>query len=313
MLGLPILMLTSCKKAPTADFTYTATELDVAFTFTGEGDVDAYSWSFGDGETSTSTNPNHTYATGGDYTVSLTVTNSNGNDTKTETVTVEGAAATSSNPSLSFGDADGAFYAINTNTVQNTGGFSITISIGTAVAWFQDAGAFVNVGDVAWHQGSDSETLDYLTDSKTYNWVETAMPSSGFNDNGTSWTIGGGNGFSAITGTSLTNTNPFPTAKEIDESDDTIDGDASYTISHVGAIDNADSVYFSIYGTDASVLKRMGPGTTSASLTASEMSSLGKGSAIIQIAAFNIQSDDVSGKKLYMVNEAVASKTVTIE
>ena len=70
--------------------------------------------------------------------------------------------------------------------------------------------------------------------------------------------------------------NPFPTAKEIDESDDVIDGSASYTISHVGAIDNADSIYFSIYGPDATVLKRMGAGTTSASISASEMSSLGK-------------------------------------
>jgi PKD repeat protein len=313
MLGLPIIMLSSCKKAPTADFTHTATELEVAFTFTGEGDVDAYSWSFGDGETSTEENPTHTYAAGGDYSVSLTVTNTNGNDTKSETVTVEGAAATSSNPALTFGDADGAFYAINTNTVQNTGGFSITIAIGTAVAWFQDAGTFVNVGDVAWHQGSDSETLDYLTESKTYNWVETTQPSNGFDDNGIDWTITGGNGFDAITGTDLTNANPFPTAKEIDESDDVIDGSASYTISHVGAIDNADSIYFSIYGPDATVLKRMGAGTTSASISASEMSSLGKGNAIIQIAAFNIHSGEASGKKLYMVNEAVASKTVTIE
>ena len=81
MLGLPIIMLSSCKKAPTADFTHTATELEVAFTFTGEGDVDAYSWSFGDGETSTEENPTHTYAAGGNYSVSLTVTNTNGNDT----------------------------------------------------------------------------------------------------------------------------------------------------------------------------------------------------------------------------------------
>ena len=122
----------------------------------------------------------------------------------------------------------------------------------------------------------------------------------GFDDNGIDWTITGGNGFDAITGTDLTNANPFPTAKEIDESDDVIDGSASYTISHVGAIDNADSIYFSIYGPDATVLKRMGAGTTSASISASEMSSLGKGNAIIQIAAFNIHSGEASGKKLYM-------------
>ena len=62
---------------PTADFTYTTSDLTVTFTDASsdlDGSVDAWNWSFGDGDTSTEQSLTHDYATEGTYTVTLTVT-----------------------------------------------------------------------------------------------------------------------------------------------------------------------------------------------------------------------------------------------
>jgi PKD repeat protein len=66
---------------PTADFTYTTTDLTAYFTdhsTDSDGTISSWSWNFGDGATSTMQNPEHAYATDGTYTVSLTVTDDDG-------------------------------------------------------------------------------------------------------------------------------------------------------------------------------------------------------------------------------------------
>ncbi|MGC9468006.1 MAG: S8 family serine peptidase [Anaerolineae bacterium] len=66
---------------PTADFTYTTSDLTVDFTDAStdsDGSIASWSWAFGDGATSTAQNPSHTYAADGTYTVSLTVTDDDG-------------------------------------------------------------------------------------------------------------------------------------------------------------------------------------------------------------------------------------------
>ncbi len=68
---------------PTADFTFTTTDLTAAFTDASTdsdgGSVVTWAWEFGDGNTSTAQNPpSHTYTTAGTYTVTLTVTDNDG-------------------------------------------------------------------------------------------------------------------------------------------------------------------------------------------------------------------------------------------
>jgi PKD repeat protein len=68
-------------QAPTAGFTFAATDLQVNFSdqsSDSDGSIASYSWDFGDGSTSTSSNPNHTYAAAGTYTVTLTVSDNDG-------------------------------------------------------------------------------------------------------------------------------------------------------------------------------------------------------------------------------------------
>jgi len=77
---------------PTADFTYTTSDLTATLTDTStdsDGSVVAWSWTFGDGYTSAEQNPSHTYAEGGTYPVSLTVTDDDGaTGTASQSVTV---------------------------------------------------------------------------------------------------------------------------------------------------------------------------------------------------------------------------------
>ncbi len=86
--------------APTADFTYTTTDLTASFTdqsTDSDGSIVGWSWNFGDGATSTAQNPTHTYAAAGTYTVSLTVTDDDGaTDATSKSVTV--SSSTTNNP-----------------------------------------------------------------------------------------------------------------------------------------------------------------------------------------------------------------------
>ncbi|NIO80978.1 MAG: PKD domain-containing protein [Candidatus Aminicenantes bacterium] len=77
---------------PTADFTYTTSDLTVNFTDTStdpDGTIVSWDWDFGDGNNSTEQNPSNTYAAGGTYTVTLTVTDNDAlTDSTSKDVTV---------------------------------------------------------------------------------------------------------------------------------------------------------------------------------------------------------------------------------
>ncbi len=82
---------------PTADFTYTTTDLTADFTdqsTDSDGSISSWSWDFGDGGTSTSQNPSHTYGSDGTYTVTLTVTDDDGaTDNTSQSVTVSSSTS----------------------------------------------------------------------------------------------------------------------------------------------------------------------------------------------------------------------------
>ena len=68
-------------RPPTADLTFSASDLDVAFTDASadpDGSIASWSWIFGDGAVSAAASPLHTYAVTGSYDVALAVTDNDG-------------------------------------------------------------------------------------------------------------------------------------------------------------------------------------------------------------------------------------------
>jgi PKD repeat protein len=119
--------------APTASFTWTATDLTVDFTDTSsdpDGTVVAWNWDFGDGNTSTQQDPSHTYAAAGDYAVTLTVADNDGETgTATQAVSVSASNQTpTANFTSSCTDLDCSFTDTSTDPD------------GTVVAWNWDFG-----------------------------------------------------------------------------------------------------------------------------------------------------------------------------
>jgi len=117
---------------PTADFTYTTTDLTVDFTDTStdpDGTIVSWSWDFGDGNTSTLQHPSHTYAAAGTYTVTLIVTD---NDDATDSVSKDVTVSVNTPPTADF------TYTINCLTVTFTD--TSTDPDGTIVSWSWDFG-----------------------------------------------------------------------------------------------------------------------------------------------------------------------------
>ncbi len=82
---------TGTPNTPTADFSFTKTELTVQFSdnSSDDGSITSRAWDFGDGQSSSQTSPTHNYASAGTYQVKLTVTDNDGlSDNVSKSVTV---------------------------------------------------------------------------------------------------------------------------------------------------------------------------------------------------------------------------------
>ena len=90
-LALAVLLLSSCGKKPTANFTWSPAtpKAGQAVQFNNSSvDAKKYDWNLGNMKISSEANPKNTYDKAGNYIVDLTARNGLKSDTKTVTITV---------------------------------------------------------------------------------------------------------------------------------------------------------------------------------------------------------------------------------
>lgn len=145
---------------PTANFSFSVTDLTVSFTNASSG-ATSYLWDFGDNVgTSTDENPTYTYGEEGIYTVKLTATNSDGSTEYTKNVTF------SPNLIVNGGFDDDSTWSI----IQHNGSGNGVVTISNGVAVFNEvtdipSGSWGNEAHVGINQAvTVAEAGDYLLD-----------------------------------------------------------------------------------------------------------------------------------------------------
>ncbi len=216
-----------------------------------------------------------------------------------------GTAAATPTPAPKAGDG----FLVALQTINNTtvAGFPVNTVFGTGVAGFGDlaAGTYYDAGTI---------TLDSKTLAKNVNNTYTFTPTdiTGIDlSSSIVWNVGGGNGVPAFSHDATAQGMPIGTDLSAFSSISTAN---NFSLSVTGSIMNSDSVYFQISGPNgAYVLKRMAGNTTTALFTATELQTLGKGSGVVVIAPWNLDSITQGGKKIYVINELALSRVVDIQ
>jgi choice-of-anchor B domain-containing protein len=142
--------------APTAEFTFSSTDLETTFTDNSsdtDGSVTSWSWDFGDSNTSTTQNPSNSYAVSGSYSVSLTVTDNDGEtNTSTQSVTVSegGGSTTGGFTEVDLAPARGENLSFTIVVPADATSLAVDISAGTG-----DADLVINFGSAPTRTNND--------------------------------------------------------------------------------------------------------------------------------------------------------------
>ncbi len=218
-----------------------------------------------------------------------------------------GSAATATNiPPID--DADGIMVAIKTVSFVSQQGFEFETFINTAVAAFGDLSGeqLVDVGTV----DLDANVLDKV-DNNAYILTPSATnPTGPTFGSSYEWNVTGGSGFGAF---SHTVSFAFPSIGKLTSATGTISSASPYTLS-VQSVADADSVIYQIAGSNGSnVLVTKTGNSTSHTFTAAEVASVGKGTGLVQVAAYTYESSIEGGKTIYYINESVVTDFVEFD
>lgn len=227
-------------------------------------------------------------------------------DDNTPTVT------TPANPTPTPNDADGVCVSIQSASVVSVPVIGTqTTFLGLAVAAFPNgANTFASAGTVT----VNSESLAKQTNN-SYVYTPSASNATGISfSNANDWSV---SGEGSITGFNYSNSTDIPMIGDL-TAGETVSTGGSFSLgialnNSFTDLNNADSIYYGVYGPDGQLIHATGGGTTSHTFTASQMATVGAGSGFVQIAAVTFNPQTLSGQKIYFVNEGVLTKSVTFE
>lgn len=213
------------------------------------------------------------------------------------------------NPQPQPDSADAVFIALKTVTYSTTFVGTIETPIGLPVAVAINGSTFDEMGTV----NCETKELE-KQDNNSYVFIPSASDATGVTYSGDiEWDISGGAGLPAHTKSS---NGTFPSGLELKtESNGTVSTASAFTLETTGAISDADSVIFGVYGTSNSVLVTKAGTENSHTFTAAEMESIGDGFGYVQVAAYRVAETETlgTGEKIYYLNETVNTTVVTFE
>jgi hypothetical protein len=204
---------------------------------------------------------------------------------------------------------DGAIVAVKTVTKTTVAGFPVTTELGTGVAVFGDL-ANATYNDAGAISLNTKSLAKQSTNSYVYTPSATDITGIDFSSS-ISWSVAGGGSLGAFTHDATAQ--GFPAISDINGSATSINSANSFTLSAAGSISNADSVYFQLSGPTTTIVKHLAGNSSSATFTAAEVQSVGKGSGVIIIAPWNWSVKSLGGKQINVINEVALSRVVTIE
>lgn len=209
-------------------------------------------------------------------------------------------------PTPQINDGHGTLVAVKTVTTIDPG-FGVPpqdIDYGIGVAVFfngTDYETFISGGDVT----CEEEALTRFDNGSYSTYSQTSATGLDFSGN-PDWTISGNGDIPAFNHTA---DRGFPGISKI-TSPDVVTRANGYTVTFQGNMSNTDSVIWVVGSKQFSTTVAM----NSRTFTADELSDLTTGAGkIIQVAAYNLDSEVYGGKTFYFINEKVVTKTVTVE
>lgn len=223
---------------------------------------------------------------------------------------VTGGDTTATNPPTTptftpnFNGTFGALIAIKSVSTTSTPIGDIDTEIGTAVAMFSnDGGANYQLAGTV---DVDGNALNVQSNNSYVYQITSSSPTGIDYGSSVTWTADGGTwpAFTATTNQDFASVSAIQSGNPNTTS--------SYSLS-TSSVSNADSVLFVVAGQNGQISQMM-PGTaTSHTFSDSQISSIGTGSAIVQIVGLKYDLQNISSNDYYLINETVRSKTVTIE
>jgi uncharacterized protein YdeI (BOF family) len=217
-----------------------------------------------------------------------------------------GGSASSAPVTPHLGDADGVMIASKANVITSVGGFSVSITVGSAIANVYSSTGGTSAVDGGTIKANDST----LAKQSNNSYVFTPKSAQGIGYGSSSaWSISG-NSSNNVPAVSYTATN-FPSAPTVNNTT-TVSKGSAFTMTTT-SISNADSLCFQITSGSKTIYKMTNGFQTSYTFPSSDMGTLDNSSnAYLTITAYKFKNTTVSGKKYYFINMNTTNRMVSV-
>lgn len=211
------------------------------------------------------------------------------------------------NPTPTFTDADAVLAGIQTLSYQSANGYEFSVAVDVAVAaFFNTSSTYYPAGLVSINT-NDLEMNDnnsYTSVSATSTNIDLDLGSSG-----NTWSVAGSSNVPTF---SHTTSRGMPSDVKFSAEITKVNTANNLNVAIVSAPSVCDSILYLVAGENKTVSKIVANTVTNVDFSASELNGL-SGTGVVQVAPYNFEFSEESGKKIYYINEKVITSQVEFE